>query len=40
MVAAVDEALSLMDGYERFFCRVRQDIFRPFTGRHRGYAIA
>ena len=24
---------------ERFFSRVRQDIFRPFTGRHRGIAF-
>jgi Family of unknown function (DUF5716) len=26
-------------GSERFFSRVRQDIFRPFTGRHRGIAF-
>jgi len=24
---------------ERFFSRVKQDIFRPFTGRHRGIAF-
>jgi hypothetical protein len=24
---------------ERFFSRVKHDIFRPFTGRHRGIAF-
>jgi hypothetical protein len=26
-------------GSERFFSRVRQDVFRPFTGRRRGIAF-
>src|SRR5260370_42385963 len=39
VLASLISIVQRVGGMERFFSRVKQDIFRPFTGRHRGIAF-